>query len=115
MEIKVSILSLDSLWVWGFMAHLYLLLIEMYTHRRHLFSCMHLLDLKRENNKGKAMVREFGVYVFSVTTFDFGKASHSCQAPMLLPQGDPGLKCSPPIDEGWWERRHRGPLAFYYD
>lgn len=97
------------------MAQPYLLLIEMYIHRRHLLAYTHLLDLKRENNKGKAMVRELGVYIFSVAVFDFGKASHSCQAPMLLPRGDPGSRCSPPTDEEWWERRHRGPLAFYYD
>lgn len=87
----------------------------MYIHWRHLFCYTHLMELKRENNKGKATVREIGVYIFSVTIFDFGKASHSCRAPMLLPQGAPGSRCSPPKDVEWWEHRHWGPPAFYYD
>lgn len=87
----------------------------MFIHWRHLRCYTHLLDLKRENNKGEAMAREIGIYIFSVTVLDFGKASHSCQAPMLLPQGDPGSRCSPPKDVEWWESRHQEPLTFYYD
>lgn len=53
-----------------------------------------------ENNKGKAMVRDTGIYIFPVTVFDFEKALPRWQAPMLLPQGAAGSRYSPPEDVG---------------
>ena len=73
---------------------------------------MNPLDLKMENNKGKAMVREIGVVIFSVIISDFEKALSRCQAPPWL-QGDPGCRYFPGEDEERWEGRNRGPLSSY--
>lgn len=76
------------------MANPYLLLIKMHMHRRHLFYHMHPVDLKSEDSIGKAMVGD-GVFIFCVIIFDFEKAVNRCQAPMLLPQGDPDSRYFP--------------------
>lgn len=98
------------------MAHPHLLCIKTYKHKRHLLCDTHLLDLKMENNTGKAMVREIGMYIFPATLSDFEKVLHKCQAPLWLPQVHPGSRYSPREDaEWWWESRHGGPLTFYCD
>lgn len=43
----------------------------------------------------KAMVGDIGVFIFCVIVFDFEEAVNRCQAPMLLPQGDPDSRYFP--------------------
>lgn len=92
-----------------------LLLIKIYIHRRHLFCHTYTLDLKMENNKGKAVMGEISVFIFSVTVFDFEKPLNRCQAPMFLPQWDLGSRYFPCEVVEFWKSRHGRSLTFYYD
>lgn len=111
MEMNASNVSLGSLGIQDLMAWPYFLLIKMYRHRRHLFCHVNPLDSKMENNKGKAMVREIGVVIFSVIISDLEKALSRCQAPPSLRHGDPGCRYFPCEDEERWQGRNRGPLT----
>lgn len=75
-------------------------------HTQKTFSRMHPMDLRIEDNKGKAMVGEIGVFIFCVTIFDFEKCLNGCQAPMLLLQRDPGLRYFLHENVEWSESRH---------
>lgn len=76
MEINVSNMSLVSLWICDLRAWPYLLLIKMYTYQKHLFCRIRIF--KCRTKKGKAVVGETGVFVFSVTVFDFVKTLSRC-------------------------------------